>query len=269
MEKVEIKRKTIITGASGSMGAAATEALAARGIPVIMACRNLEKAAAVRADILTRVPDAQIEIRPLELSSLASVRAFAASVQPGEADAIFNNAGVIPRHWALTEEGFETSLCVNHLAPLLLTQLLIPRLGPGASVVNMVSLTCRLVSVSEATLHPTEEHFTQLGNYARAKRCFLHASRELALRHPEVRVNVADPGVVDSQMLTMGHWYDSLADVIFRPFCKSPSSGVQPALRALSSPLTGYYFRGKTAKPIPGRYCNPQLWEASQALLTK
>ena len=268
MEEVEIKRKTIVTGASGSMGAAATEALAARDIPVIMACRNLEKAAAVRADILSRVPHAQLEIRSLELSSLASVRAFAASVGPGEADALFNNAGVIPRHYSLTSDGLESSLCVNYLAPLLLTQLLLPRLGPGARVVNMVSLTCRFVSVSEATLHPAAEHFTQLGNYARAKRCLLQASQELALLHPEVRINVADPGVVDSQMITMGRWFDPLADILFRPFCKSAWTGVQPALRALSSPLTGYYFQGGSQKPIPARYRDPKLWEKSQVLIS-
>ena len=69
----------LITGASGAMGAAATEALAAAGQPVLMAVRNPEKAEAVRSGILSRVPQAELAIAELDLGSLASVRRFATS----------------------------------------------------------------------------------------------------------------------------------------------------------------------------------------------
>ena len=65
---MEMKGRIIVTGATGSMGSAAAEALASQGIPILMACRNLEKAAAVRADILRRVPGADLEVRPLDLA---------------------------------------------------------------------------------------------------------------------------------------------------------------------------------------------------------
>ena len=69
--------KVIVTGASGGIGSVVTRELAAQGCSVVMACRNPGKAEALRERILARVPQARIEIRPLDLGSLASVRAFA------------------------------------------------------------------------------------------------------------------------------------------------------------------------------------------------
>ena len=71
--------RIIVTGATGSMGAAAVEALAAQGQSVLMACRNCDKAAAVRDAVLSRVPGADIVVRQLDLASLASVRLFVES----------------------------------------------------------------------------------------------------------------------------------------------------------------------------------------------
>lgn len=263
--------KIIVTGASGSMGAVAAEALARQGHVVVMACRNPEKAAAVRADILSRVPGAFLEIRQLELSSMASVRDFAAGFSPGEITALFNNAGVISRAYALTSDGLEHTFAVNYFGPFLLTSLLLPCLKPEAHVVNMVSLTCRFVRVDEASLCPSEKDFSQLGTYARSKLALLHFSQELARRHPELCVNVADPGVVNSGIISMGRWFDPLADVLFRPLIKSPEKGAIPPLAALASPARGRYFVGTRSKEIPACYRDAdlqgRLWEATERLL--
>ena len=89
--------RIIVTGATGSMGAAAVEALAAQGHAVLMACRNLDKAQAVRNGILQRVPQADIIIRQLDLASMASVRLFVNSLGDEPVEALFNNAGVISK----------------------------------------------------------------------------------------------------------------------------------------------------------------------------
>lgn len=256
-----MKGRIIVTGATGSMGSAAAEALASQGIPVLMACRNLEKANAVRADILRRVPDAELEIRPLDLASMASVRAFAEGVEAGCVAALFNNAGVISKGFRLTEDGFENTFSVNYLGPWLLTQLLLPKLPQDAHIVNMVSLACRFVSLEEASLRPTEKEFSQLGTYARAKRALLSFSLELARRYPDLHVNLADPGIVASDMIDLGHWYDPLADIIFKPLCKSPQAGVRPALHALAEETHNRYYVGKKSKDIPSRYIDPSLDE--------
>ena len=268
---MEMKGRVIVTGATGSMGSAAADALAGQGIPVLMACRNLEKAAAVRADILRRVPGADLEVRQLDLASMASVRTFAESVEAGSVAALFNNAGVISKGFRLTEDGFENTFSVNYFGPWLLTQLLLPKLPKDAHVVNMVSLSCRFVSLDEAFLQPTEKQFSQLGTYARAKRALLSFSLELARRHPELHINLADPGIVASDMIDLGHWYDPLTDALFKPLCKSPQAGVRPALRALVEETHNRYYVGKHSKDIPSRYIDPSLderiWEGTERLI--
>ena len=264
--------RVIVTGATGSMGAAAVEALAAAGRPVLMACRNLEKAAAVQADILSRIPQADLAVRQLDLASMESVRAFADGIGPGTVTALFNNAGVISRSYSVTADGFENTFSVNYFGPRLLTLLLLPKMPDDASIVNMVSLTCRFAALSEATLQPSPRDFSQLGTYARAKRALLSFSLELARRHPSLRVNLADPGIVASNMIDLGHWYDPLADILFKPLCKTPKAGVRPALRALSATEGNRYYVGKGSREIPRRYLDPALdariWAATEALIS-
>ena len=254
------------------MGAAAVEALAARGVPVLMACRNLGKAEAVRSDILGRISAADIELRQLDLASMASVRSFAEGIEAGTVAGLFNNAGVISKGYSITGDGFENTFSVNYFGPWLLTQLLLPKLPEDARIVNMISLTCRFALLSEQTLRPAEKDFSQLGTYARAKRALLSFSMELARRHPELRVNLADPGIVASNMIDLGHWYDPLADAIFKPLCRKPAAGVQPALRALTGQARNRYFVGRGDKAIPARSYTPDLdariWAATEESLS-
>ena len=263
--------KTIVTGATGGIGAAVSRALAARGCELVLACRSAAKAEALRQQILAEQPQARLEVRPLDLCSLASVRAFADGFAPGSVSALFNNAGAISRDYALTGDGLENTFSINYFAPFLLTQLLLPAMEPDARVVNMVSLTCRFVRVDEAALCPAEKDFSQLGTYARAKLALLLSSLELADRYPQLRVNLADPGVVNSGIISMGRWFDPLADVLFRPFIKSPEKGAIPPLAALASEGRNRYFVGKRSTEIPARYRDPglqrRLWDETERLL--
>ena len=264
--------RTIVTGASGAMGEAAVRALARDGRSVVMACRNLEKAEAVRSRILADLPGADISIGRLDLSSLDSVRAFADNLGQEPVSALFNNAGVISRGYSLTGDGLENTFAVNYFGPFLLTRLLLPLMDPEASIVNMVSLTCRYVSVTEKSLHPSADEFSQLGTYARSKLALLRFSRELARRNPGLHINLADPGIVNSNMIDLGHWFDPLADILFRPFCKSPERGVQPALSALASDGRNRYFVGRKIMDIPARFEDPNLdlriWEETERILS-
>ena len=248
-----------MTGASGAMGSAATRYLAGKGFHVVMACRNLEKAEAVRKEILSDIPDAEIESRQLDLSSLDSVREFAKGMEGVRISALLNNAGVISRGYSLTRDGLENTFAVNYFGTVLLTRLLLPSFVPEANVVNTVSLTCRFVNITEKSLRPEEGDFSRLGTYARSKLALLHFSQELARRNPALKVNVSDPGIVNSNMISMGKWFDPLADILFRPFCKSPENGVRPALSALLSEMSGKYFVGQRVMEIPGRFIDKKL----------
>ena len=242
------------------MGSAACEALAAKGVPILMACRNLKKAETVRDGILARHPSADIEIWQLDLCSLASVREFADSIRPGSVDAVFHNAGALFRRYELTADGLEKTFSTNYFGPWMLTNLLLPKLPQGARIVSMVSLSCRFVKLGESDLRPASGDFSQIGAYARSKRALLSFSLELARRNPGLRVNLADPGIVASDLIDLGHWFDPLTDAVFKPFCNSPEKGVQPALRALDASEPGpRYYVGKGSKDIPGCYITPGL----------
>lgn len=259
-----MKGTIIVTGATGSMGTAAVRQLTDKGYSVIMACRNMEKADNVRKDIIVRNPSATVYSLHLNLSGPDSIRKFASTVSaliPDEGlelKGLFNNAGIINRKYGLTDYGIERTLATNYIGPYLLTRLLLPLMANDAHIVNMVSLTCRYASVGKDLFDRPESRFSQLGTYADTKLALLLSSIALTDRlsgdNRNIRVNVADPGVVNSNMLSMGRWFDPLADALFRPFCKSPEKGVLPAINALHTGSSLMYFKGNGSKPIPEKY---------------
>lgn len=263
--------RIIVTGATGGLGAAVTQALSDRGYPVVMACRNVPKGEVLRAQILAGRPKARLEVRPLDLSSPSSIRAFVAGLGREPVTGLLNNAGIISRSYSLTPDGYEQTFCTNYFGPFRLTSLLLDRLGPGAHVVCTVSLSCRFVRVDGTSLQPSEKDFSQLGTYARTKLALLHFSQELARRRPDLLVNVADPGIVDTGIIRLGRWFDPLTDVLFRPLIKSPEKGAAPLLAALASEQSGRYFAGRRSFAIPARYRDPglecSLWDRTERLL--
>ncbi len=120
-------RVVVITGANSGLGLESTKRIAAQGATVVMACRNMSKAEAARAEVLAAVPDAQLDVMELDNASLASVRAFADAFKAkyDRLDLLLNNAGVMAIPRAETEDGFEMQLGVNHLAHFALTGLLL------------------------------------------------------------------------------------------------------------------------------------------------
>ena len=240
----------IVTGASGSIGREVVKGLALRGVNVIMACRNLSKGGAVMQSVLADVPEASLRLEMLDLSSSDSIRNFSERIANDNISGIFNNAGAIFRDFAVTPEGRERTFAVNYFGPVELTEALLPMLKPGCSVVNMVSVTARISSLSDADFIPDRKRFGQLKTYGKAKLALLRYSRELAARRPDLHVNVADPGVVNSNMISMGRWFDPIADAIFRPFCKSPEKGAIPALNAIFHNGSLRYFSGNSSRKM-------------------
>jgi NAD(P)-dependent dehydrogenase (short-subunit alcohol dehydrogenase family) len=90
-------RVALVTGGNGGLGLATSRQLAAHGALVVIGARNLEKAEAARRALESEVPGASVEIRPLDLSSLAWVAAFAKEVQAVHPaiHLLFNNAGLM------------------------------------------------------------------------------------------------------------------------------------------------------------------------------
>lgn len=261
----------VITGATGSMGAVAVRQMASEGYPVVMACRNLKKGEALRERILSENPQAVLELVELNLGSQSSVRRFVAGLEGRRIAGLFNNAGVISRGYGKTEDGIEQTFAVNYLNPALLSRLLAPMMEEGGHIVNMVSLTTKLARLDMDWMKLDAKDFTQLGIYSKSKLAFLYFSIELARRNPQLHINVSDPGIVNSNMISMGRWFDPLADIFFRPFISSPEKGVRPALKALHCDDSLRYFVGRRSNRIPRRFLESKmpdsLWNQANELL--
>lgn len=114
-------RTVIVTGANSGLGEVTARELARVGARVILAVRNTAKGDAAAAGMT-----GDVEVRPLDLQSLASVRAFAESIDG--ADVLINNAGIMAVPYAETADGFESQIGTNHLGHFALTNLLLPKL---------------------------------------------------------------------------------------------------------------------------------------------
>ena len=113
------KGLAIITGADGGMGQVITAALAKEGYPVIMACLDPEKAASLCNRIQQETGNTQIEVRRIDLASLSSVNNFTGQLlkEGRPVSRLINNAGILTTPVRKTEDGLETIVSVNYVAP--------------------------------------------------------------------------------------------------------------------------------------------------------
>src|SRR5215218_2211216 len=136
-------RVAVVTGANGGLGLEVARELARRGARVVMAARDQAKAEAAQASIRAQVPDARLELRPLDLASLDSVGEAAAAILADHPriDLLVNNAGVMAIAEARNGEGFEMQLAVNHLGRFALAARLVEALlrSGDARVVSVTS----------------------------------------------------------------------------------------------------------------------------------
>ena len=135
LEGIELTgRRALVTGASAGLGEETTRALASHGAAVTMAVRDQARGDAAVERIKATVPDADLEVRILELASLASVRDFAAGflAEHDRLDLLINNAGIMACPQGVTADGFETQFGTNHLGHFLLATLLAPALVAAA-----------------------------------------------------------------------------------------------------------------------------------------
>jgi protochlorophyllide reductase len=144
-------RTALVTGANSGLGLRASEALAARGAAVLLACRNADRAEAARVQVAAVATGPAPEVVPLDLADLASVRAAAAAVAGlvDRLDVLIDNAGIMAMPLSRTADGFESQFGTNHLGHFALTGLLLPTLlaAPAARVVVVSSNMHRGASV--------------------------------------------------------------------------------------------------------------------------
>ena len=242
-------RVAVVTGANGGLGLEVAREMARRGALVVMAARDQAKAASARDAIVTRVPAAELQLRPLDLASLASVREAAAAVLAGHprVDILVNNAGLMGIDERRTEDGFEMQLGVNHLGHFALTALLLPALlqSDGARVVSVTSTGRhfgRPVDPGNPHLHGNYDPWRA---YGQSKLANLHFALELDRRFraagSPARSIVVHPGFTSTDLQARSARETGGASQRFfhaavRRVGMTPAQGALPLLRAATDP---------------------------------
>ncbi|VVC44855.1 NAD(P)-binding domain,Short-chain dehydrogenase/reductase SDR [Cinara cedri] len=201
-----MKGKTVIvTGCNSGIGKETAKDLAKRGAKVIMACRNMETGTKAKDEIINETGNSNVELMTLDLSSLNSVRQFAAKVNKQESrlDVLVNNAGVANTFGKkITEDGLEMTMATNQYGPFLLTHLLLPLLKKTASsrIVIVASDLYKLGKLNLTKPNPTNQLPAYL--YYVSKYANIMFSMELARKLKEsnsgITCNCLHPGMIDS-----------------------------------------------------------------------
>ena len=234
------RRVAIITGAGKGMGFEEAKAVAAKGFHTIMACHHPEAAEAKRQEIIRETGNENVEVMGLELADLSSVRRFADEVKSRfqHLDLLMNNAGILAKEFRTTSDNLEQTVGVNYVGPYLLTRLLLPLMGEGSRIVNMVSLTYKygFLDFPDFFTRGRKGGFWRIPIYSNSKLALTLFTFDLAnrLKDRGITVNAADPGIVSTDIIRLDiPLLDSIADLFYRPLIRTPRQGADTAIRLL------------------------------------
>jgi len=191
-----VGKTILITGGNSGIGFETARILAEKGADVIIACRDLQKGEATMKKIKDIHPEADVSALVLDLTSLASIQAFIDSWNHPKLDILINNAGVmnLPKR-ALTEDGFEMHMGVNHLGHFALTKGLLPYLKKSSDprVVTMSALVA-YQNIFDFKNLQSEKEYRPMATYAQSKLANILFANELGKRHPDIVSVAVQPG---------------------------------------------------------------------------
>jgi NAD(P)-dependent dehydrogenase (short-subunit alcohol dehydrogenase family) len=268
----------LITGGTSGIGKAAATALAAMGAEVVVAGRDRERGEAAVGEIRRESRSEKVSLMLADLAVQAEVRELADKFKAryDRLDVLVNNAGLIQSRRTETPEGIELTLAVNHLAPFLLTNLLLDLLKSSAPsrIITVASEARRQAEIDLDDLQ-SERRYRAFPVYGMTKLANILFTYELAerLRKTGVVANCVHPGGVNTDF---GNNNRSLGILLFRaikPFMRTSQRGADTVIYLASSPAAGemsgkYLMDRKEVSPAQPRDKGLQqrLWEVSEEL---
>lgn len=269
----------IVTGATSGIGKETAIGLAALGAQLVLPVRNMDKGAQLKADIIQRTGNDKVELFSCNLASLQSVSDFANAFleKYSRLDILINNAGIWETKPKLSDDGIELSFAVNHMAPFLLTNLLLDALKEGASarIINVSSMAHKYGRISFDKLENTRG-WGSMQSYAQSKLANILFTRKLArmLDGSGVTANSLHPGVVNTNLFSR---MPNFLTGLFQYFLITPEKGAQTSLYLATSPdlsnVSGQYFANKKMVSMSKRALDEaladKLWAESQAIVER
>ena len=246
-------RRAVVTGGSDGIGLGLATRLAAAGAEVLLPVRNPRKGEAALAAIRTTVPDADVSLRTLDLSSLTSVRALGETLlaEDRPIHLLVNNAGVMtPPERQTTADGFELQFGTNHLGHFALVARLLPLLRAGrARVTTQISVAANQFAINWEDLN-WERSYSGGRAYSQSKIAAglfgLELDRRSAAGDWGITSNLSHPGIAPTSLLAarpeLGRTKDTLGVRVIRVLSArgillgTVRSALLPALHAATSP---------------------------------
>jgi retinol dehydrogenase 14 len=273
-------KSVLVTGGTGGIGKATAIGLAAMGARVGITGRDPARTEAAAAGIRATTGNAAVDVFAADMSVQAGVRRMAARVLDTypRLDVLVNNAGGFWAHRHATADGLEHTFALNHLAPFLLTSLLLDRLTASAPA--------RIVTVSSGAHARGRINFDDLQSernysgqraYSQSKLANVMFTYELArrLEGTGVTATVLHPGVVRTSFGAEDQAaYFAVMIGVARLFMKTPAQGAGTPVYLASSPevegVTGRYFVNRkpktSSKASYDTTAAARLWQASADL---
>ena len=276
-----------VTGANSGIGKATATELARLGARVVMVCRNEGRGREAQAEIRTAAELAHpsradtVDLLIADLSVQEEVYHLGETIRAdyNRLDVLINNAGVFQETREETVDGIEVTFAVNHLAPFLLTHLVLPRIRETAGRAG----EARIITVSSEAHRGTsidfddvnaEQGYGSLQAYSQSKLANILFTHELArrLRTEGVLANAVHPGVVNTNIWRGSGWIPRIAR-LFSWLYKQPEEGARSVVYLAASPEvteTGQYFKEtEVVNPSPEAYgekAAARLWTLSRKM---
>jgi NAD(P)-dependent dehydrogenase (short-subunit alcohol dehydrogenase family) len=270
----------VVTGASSGIGLYTALGLARAGMRVVMAGRDATRTEAARRFVAERSGSDRLDVAVADFSRLAEIRRLAQEILAAydRLDVLVNNAGLLSPKYRLSADGFELTFAVNHLAPFLLTNLLLARLRASAParIVTVASEAHRRNRIDPGDLGGRRD-WTMTKAYGRSKLCNILFTRELASRLDpcEVAATCLHPGGVATAIGQRG----GLVEIgwrLLKPFMLSPEQGAETPI-FLATTLDpkpfhgGYVIRKGLSRPDPAALDSSlarRLWDESARMVS-
>jgi len=260
----------LITGATDGIGKQTALELAKLGHHVIIHGRNKERVQQTSNEIQVATNHQQLSTIVCDLSSLKAVRKLTEEIKSkyDRLDVLINNAGVYMKSRVLTEEGFETTFAVNHLAHFLLTNLLLDLIKKSdeGRIINVSSIAHTRANFDLGNLNG-EKYFDGYGAYSLSKLANVLFTKELSciLTDTNITANALHPGVISTKLLRIGFGAEGA----------SVTRGAETSVYLAASPnvksISGEYFADKQIsrynKIADDKNLTKKFWDVSAMMV--
>lgn len=270
----------VITGGTSGIGESAALALAERGAELAIIHRSTARGEATRQRIESHVGRSCVRLFQADFERLDEVRRVAGelSEQLDRIDVLLNNAGVTMLRREETPDGFEKTFAVNHLAPFLLTHLLVPTIleTPSSRIVNVASEAHRFARFDLDDLQ-SRKRYSAMRVYGASKLANMLFTTELARRldRHDVRVWSLHPGAVATRLGANNGGLAKVLLPILKPFFRTPEQGAATSIRLcadadVDAPNGTYFANEKPRRPARSALDTTsaeRLWESSEEMV--